>query len=163
MTTLTAAQQDYIETVYRLEERKGHGQVRVSDIAAELGTRLPTVTRTINRLTALGLLRHVQRQAVSLSPSGRRIAGDIVHRHDDLLQFFTVILGLNRSQAERDVCQVEHGVSAVAARRLHEFLEHFLTMESEEQARVTAFWKAGVRSYAGFRRLSQYRTEGWRS
>jgi DtxR family transcriptional regulator, Mn-dependent transcriptional regulator len=163
MTTLTAAQQDYIETVYRLALRHGADQVRVRDIAAELGTRLPTVTRTVRRLTALGLVEHVERRDVRLSPMGARIARDIVHRHDDLVQFFTDILGLSKNEAERDACQAEHGVSAKAARRLHEFLEQVATMPSDERLRLTAFRTEDRRPFAGFRSLADAKTRGWRS
>lgn len=163
MTTLTATQQDYIETVYRLELRLGNEQVRVRDIAAELGTRLPTVTRTVRRLTALGLVVHVARRGVRLSPQGARVARDIVHRHDDLVQFFTEILGLNRVEAERDACQAEHGISARAARRLHEFLEQVAAMPSDERLRLTAFRTEARRPFAGFRSLADAKTRGWRS
>lgn len=163
MTTLTAAQQDYIETLYRLKTREPKRAIRICDIAAELGTRLPTVTRTIRRLTALGLVLHDERREVRLTGQGERIARDIVHRHDDLVQFFTEILGLSRAEAENDACRAEHGISGKAARRLHEFLEQFAGMSAEEQQRLTAFRRALGSSFTGFRTLGDAKPNGWRS
>ena len=47
---LTPAQQDYIETIYSLEKNSGLDKIRITDIANKLGTKLPTVTRTVRKL-----------------------------------------------------------------------------------------------------------------
>lgn len=157
---LTATQQDYIEVIYRLEQ--SGARVRVTDIAAELGTRLPTVTRAIQRLTRLGLVRHAMRQEVGLTSAGRRIATEVAHRHDDLVQFFVTYLGLNRRQVENDVCQIEHGLSATTAQRFHEFLEHIDALPEESRHQLRAFVRRATHGRKDFRNLPDHKVTGWR-
>jgi DtxR family Mn-dependent transcriptional regulator len=157
---LTAAQQDYIEVIYRLEQSST--RVRVTDIAAELGTRLPTVTRTIQRLTVLGLVRHVTRGEVHLTAAGRRIATEVVHRHDDLVQFFVNYLGLPRKLAETDACQIEHGLSATTTQRFHEFLEYVAQIPDDQKQALRGFLRRASGGRKDFRNLPENKTTGWR-
>lgn len=160
---LTAAQQDYIEIIYRLSEPKSTKSVRVTDIAAELGTRLPTVTRTVDKLTEMGLLEHIHRQEASLSAEGRKVALDIVHRHDDLVFLFSDILGLPEDQVELDVCQIEHGISARTAQRLHEFIEYVNQMLPNQREIFAHFRRRASFGESDFRNLPERKVSGWRS
>jgi DtxR family Mn-dependent transcriptional regulator len=160
--SLTAAQQDYLEAIYRLELVDGDSGVRISDIAAHLGTRLPTVTRTVQKLTALGFVAHDARKAVRLTEHGRKVAGEILHRHKDLVVFFTRILGLEKSEAENDVCQIEHGFSGKAAQRLHEFLLYHMALDESERELFDRFRAEATSGKRDFRNLPSGRTVGWR-
>lgn len=160
---LTATQQDYLEIVHRLETDPKYGRVRVTDIAEQLGTRLPTVTRTVQKLTELGYLTHRARREVSLTSLGRKMAEEILHRHKDLVLFFTEVLGLDPEHAERDVCQMEHGLSGPAAQRLHEFLEYLEALPSAELAIVTRFRDEATSGKNDFKHLPSNKTEGWRT
>lgn len=160
---LTATQQDYLETVLRIEHQKGKGQVRVSDIAEILGTRLPTVTRSVQKLTDLGYIMHSSRGKVELSVRGRQLAGQMVHIHEDLVTFFTEILGLNHAQAEADACRLEHGFSPTAAQRLHEFLEHFAMLKNQGDETAYAFLANFSQGKKDFTRLPDAKVEGWRA
>jgi DtxR family transcriptional regulator, Mn-dependent transcriptional regulator len=157
---LTAAQQDYIEVIYRIEQ--SGARVRVTDIAAELGTKLPTVTRTIQKLTAMGLVRHATRGEVRLSAAGRRIATEVVHRHDDLVQFFVSYLGLSRKLAESDTCQIEHGLSATTTQRFHEFLEFIAQLPDNHRQALRSFLPRASGGRKDFRNLPEHKTTGWR-
>ena len=161
--SLTAAQQDYLEAIYRLELAEGSAGIRISDIAEQLGTRLPTVTRTVQKLTALGFVTHDARKTVHLSAHGRRVATEILHRHKDLVLFLTKILGLETEEAEHDVCQIEHGLSGKAAQRLHEFLLYFNSLNEAERAVVERFRDRATSGKSDFRHLPAGRTVGWRT
>jgi DtxR family transcriptional regulator, Mn-dependent transcriptional regulator len=161
--TLTAVQEDYLEVIYRLETEVAGRAVRISDIAAKLGTKPPTVTRAVRRLSALALLHHPLRGRVGLSAHGRKMAIEIVHRHEDIVSFFTGILGLRENEAESDACQIEHGLSARTAQRLHDFLEHFDSLTRVEKRRLTGFLKAGMRPNLDFQTLTRSRGNGWRT
>src|SRR3990172_4366263 len=99
--TLTPTHEDYIEAVYRRHARAPSG-VRITDLARDLGCRLPTVTRTVRHLTDHGLLRHEARGRVHLSPAGRTLAREIAHRHDDVAAFLSELLGLPQKQVAVD-------------------------------------------------------------
>lgn len=160
---LSAAQQDYIEIIYSLEQKHGTGQVRIADIAEALGTRYPTVTRTVNRLTEAGLTVHPSRGKVFLSRRGRRIAREITHRHADLVLFFTKVLGLSKKIAETDTCQIEHGVSSATAQRLHEFLIYFNSLTTKDRGIFRKFTRRAHKDSDQFNYLPRGRTEGWRT
>lgn len=157
---LTASQQDYVEVIFRLEQEGV--RVRVTDIAAELGTRLPTVTRAIQRLTHLGLVSHVERGDVALTIAGRRIANEVAHRHDDLVRFFVNYLGVSRRIAEDDVCQIEHGLSATTAQRFHEFLEYIDSLPGETRKQISRFVDRASGGRKDFRNLPEHKVTGWR-
>lgn len=157
---LTASQQDYVEVIFRLEQEGV--RVRVTDIAAELGTRLPTVTRAIQRLTHLGLVSHVERGDVALTTAGRRIANEVAHRHDDLVRFFVDYLGVSRRIAEDDVCQIEHGLSATTAQRFHEFLEYVDGLPAETRRQIAGFVRRASGGRKDFRNLPEHKVTGWR-
>jgi len=162
-TQLTSAQEDYLEVIYRLEQVEPKGSTRVSEIAARLGTRLPTVTRTVRRLTELGLLRHADRREVSLTASGRRIAAEVVHRHEDLVTLFVEVLGLDAGQAEEDACQIEHGLSRQAAQRLHEFLEFLQGLDPGKRELLGRFKREASHSTREFDNLPAGKASGWRT
>ncbi|MDX9857706.1 MAG: metal-dependent transcriptional regulator [candidate division Zixibacteria bacterium] len=159
---LTAAQQDYIEVIYRLEQDAGDTGVRVTAIADALGTRLPTVSRTVRKLAILKLVTHDARREVALTAGGRRIAREIVHRHEDLVRFFVLVLGLSENEAERDACQIEHGLSGKASQRLHEFLEHVQQLTADKRRVVTGYLRTASPKARDFENLPDRRIDGWR-
>jgi DtxR family Mn-dependent transcriptional regulator len=112
--------------------------VRVTDIAAELGTRLPTVVRSIARLKEAGLLRQRQRGLVHLTVEGARLAAQLAHRHADVVTFLVEILGATPRTAEAEACLIEHGLSGDTAQRLHEFLERWAGLSAETAAKLSA-------------------------
>lgn len=163
MTQLTSTQEDYLEAIYRLQQVDAAGSTRVSAIAARLGTRLPTVTRTVHRLTALGLLHHADRRAVSLTEEGERVAAEVVHRHDDLVTLLVGVLGLDRKQAEADACQIEHGFSRRGAQRLHELLEYIQRLPKDQREVLTRFKREASNGTRDFNNLPAGKAGGWRT
>lgn len=157
---LTAVQEDYLETIYKLSElNRG---VRVTDIAEQLGCRLPTVTRTVHKLVAMNYIEHESRGLVSLSRKGKSMAENIAHRHADTLTFLTTILKLSNEQAEADACQIEHGLSPLAAQRLHEFLEFIDNLDEKDRKVINKFLRRVSTTTTEFSHLRTSKTSGWR-
>ena len=94
----------------------------MTDIAAALGTKLPTVVRTLAKLRALGLILQKERGLVRISAKGRKLASQLLHRHNDIVRFLSEVLGVPGETAEADGRVVEHGFSGESAERLHYFL-----------------------------------------
>lgn len=121
---LSAAQQDYLEALYALSREDATGEgVRVTDIASQLCTRLPTVVRTLARLRAMGLVTQKERGPVFLTELGQGLSAQLAHRHDDVVLFLTGVLGVDQDTAEAEACVMEHGLSGESSERLHHFLE----------------------------------------
>ncbi len=154
-TELSPAQQDYLEAIYRLagaadssaggSRRSRHAEqlsgVRVTDLAAALGTRLPTVVRTVARLRELGMVEQEQRGQVHLTEPGLRLAVQLAHRHSDVVYFLYAVLGVTAKRAEMEACLVEHGLSAETAQRLHLFLERWDSLSDAQRARLSGLDK----------------------
>jgi DtxR family Mn-dependent transcriptional regulator len=157
---LTAIQEDYLEVIHDLvSETPG---VRTTDIAERLGCRLPTVTRTVQKMADLGLVKHKSRGLIHLTEQGRSTARDIAHRHSDTVAFLVKVLGLTEQQAQRDACMIEHGLSPLAAQRLHEFLEYFNELDKPRRAIITGFARNASATPEDFRYLPDGKTAGWR-
>ncbi|MCB1187667.1 metal-dependent transcriptional regulator [bacterium] len=134
---LSAAQQDYLEAVYALAlaDEAGEG-VRVTDIAAKLATKLPTVSRTLTRLRSMGLVIQEDRGPVFLSELGQRFAQQLAHRHDDVVFLLVEVLGVPREKAESEACVMEHGLSGETSERLHHWLEAWQKIDDTTRKRL---------------------------
>ena len=80
------------------------------DIAARLGVRPPTVTKTLDRLAREGLISRAKYRSVFLTDAGRALAKECRRRHEIVLRFL-LSLGLDAETAERDAEGIEHYVS----------------------------------------------------
>jgi DtxR family Mn-dependent transcriptional regulator len=155
---LTPALQDYLETISALDAAVPGA--RITDIAATLGTKLPTVVRSVARLRELGLVNQVERGRVYPTPAGAALAAQLAHRHEDVVRFLGEVLGVGMERAEADACVLEHGLSAESAQRLHEFLERWdalperlrRTMASRASRKAPDFNLLGEAAGAGSRR-----------
>jgi DtxR family Mn-dependent transcriptional regulator len=158
--TITPIQEDYLEAIYRLS--LDSAGVRTTDLAERLACRLPTVTRTVRRMADAGFVEHESRGLIRLTDSGRKAAENLAHRHADTVAFLAEILGLTAKEAEIDACQIEHGISPLAAQRLHEFLEHVKGLDPVQREIITRFGLRRALSTPNFDHLPVSRTAGWR-
>lgn len=121
----TASMEDYLEAIafLRAEEDK----VRVKDISDFLNVKMPSVTSALKKLSDEGLVVHERYGDVDLTPSGSRIAEDVMHRHEALTRFLTEILGVDPETAAQDACAMEHPISSSTRDRLSKFVEFVLS------------------------------------
>lgn len=106
---MTQSQEDYLEMVSFLSEK--NGEVRVTDLAAELGFSKPSVTTAIKLLEEKNLVRHERYGSVRLTRQGLELAGEIREKHNVLKRFLFEILGVSGENAEKDACKIEHALS----------------------------------------------------
>lgn len=159
---LTATQEDYIEAIYRRQKERGGQGLRVTDLAQELGCRLPTVTRTIASLVEKGYLSHESRGLVHLTTKGDLMAQELAHRHDDLEAFLELMLGLPHDAAELDACRLEHSLSRLTAERLHALMNYVETLPSVDRQRLRQAVSKGAGQESPFAHLVDIKTPGWR-
>ena len=158
--SLTSTHEDYIEAVFRRAAGEPLG-VRITDLAGDLGCRLPTVTRTVRRLSDQGYFAHKTRGRVRLTSKGTALAREVAHRHDDTVAFLEEVLGLPREVAEDDACRLEHGLSRMAAERLHGLLEYLAGLSPRERGKMLRAVRVRG-AEPSFRNLVAVRTQGWR-
>jgi DtxR family manganese transport transcriptional regulator len=100
--------EDYVELIAELIHAQG--EARPVDIAARLGVKVPTVSKTLDRLAREGLVTRAKYRSVFLTDRGRALAAECGRRHEIVVQFL-IRLGLDAETAERDAEGIEHHVS----------------------------------------------------
>ncbi len=112
---LTPSQESYLEWIYRLSE---DGRVRVRDLAARLGVRLPSASRAVSQLTKRGLITHKAYGDIVLTEAGRRAGSDIVRRNRCLTRLFEDILAMGTAEAQPMISRLGHHLGPEALWRL---------------------------------------------
>jgi len=117
----TASMEDYLEAIANLGQ--GKRDVRVKQISDMLGVKMPSVTSALKKLSEQELVEHERYGYIKLTPSGDRVAREIIRRHSALTCFFAQALGIDRKTAEEDACKIEHVISPSSMERLAKFVE----------------------------------------
>ncbi len=106
---VTDVVEEYLETIYRLQEKEGDS-AKTNEIVKWLNVVPGTVTNTIERLEKEGLVEHEPYRGVKLTEKGRRIAVQVVRRHRLSERLLTDILHLDWSKAHEAACKIEHDI-----------------------------------------------------
>lgn len=117
---ITESVADYLEAILLLQNEKTH--VRAIDIANHFGYSRPTVSQTLKSFRAKGYVEVSEDGFVTLTKSGRDIAGATYERHV-LLKEVLLLLGVSPDNAEEDACRVEHDISEETFRCIRAFYD----------------------------------------
>ena len=106
---LTEAIQHYLREIYKL------GQVgeRVSVTALARAQRVSPASASamVKKLAALGLAEHVPYRGVSLTPSGERVALEVIRHHRLLELYLAKTLGVDVDDVHDEADRLEHAIS----------------------------------------------------
>ena len=116
---LSESMEDYLEIIYRLEEKKGFA--RTSDISSFFGHKPSSVTGMLQKLDEQALVNYEKYRGVTLTAKGKQLAKDVSRRHETLVSFLKV-LGIDKEIAEEDACRIEHAVHKDTIERLRKFV-----------------------------------------
>ncbi len=133
MAELTPSQENYLEHILRLSE---DGPVRVREIAAACGVKLPSVTRAVGKLAERGFVRHQAYGKVEITPAGARAAEAVVRRDDCLMGLLVDVLAMEKEAAKVEVCRLEHVLDIEVLSRLEVLVSHAL--EANQQSWLRA-------------------------
>lgn len=122
---LSASLEDYLEAAYHCEIK--HRAARVKDIAARLNVNLASVTGALRNLAAKGLVNYAPYELITLTAEGRKIARDVVHRHEVLRAFFIDVLGIDAQLAEESACKMEHAIPPEIVGRFTQYIQFVRT------------------------------------
>jgi DtxR family Mn-dependent transcriptional regulator len=106
---LSAAIQDYLKAIYRLQE--GGEKVTTSALAERLGVASASVTNMIKRLAELKLVRHTPYREAVLTPAGGKIALEIIRHHRLIELYLSEIMGYSWDQVHDEAERLEHVIS----------------------------------------------------
>ena len=143
---LSATLEDYLETIYLLEERKRVARPR--DICEAQGVASSTVTAALRSLADKGLVNYEPYELITLTDEGRERAEELVTRHRIISDFLENVLGLEADQADATACGMEHAIDSEALERFVCFLA-FMEPHSPDGAKSLERFRRFIKEGAG--------------
>ncbi|MFC1524703.1 metal-dependent transcriptional regulator [Thermodesulfobacteriota bacterium] len=117
---LSASLEDYLETIFHIIAEK---QVaRAKEISQRLNVSRSSVTEAFRALAKKELINYAPYEVITFTPKGRKLAKEIVRRHQALKDFFIKILMVDEEIAEAGACRVEHAAPQEIIDRLITFV-----------------------------------------
>lgn len=119
---LSSSLEDYLEAIYHLERR--HKSARATDIARRLDVAGASVTGALQALARRKLVNYQPYQDITLTAEGRRLATEVVSRHQALHSFFVDVLDVEEEMAQQAACRMEHALPQPILKRLRGFVDY---------------------------------------
>lgn len=120
MQKLTASLEDYLEIICNYDncEKK----IRAVDISKELKVSRASVTEALKKLASKNFITYGRYDNIALTEEGRKIAQDVVSKHN-ILQIFFESIGLTTEEASENACKVEHVITQNAFDKISQYIK----------------------------------------
>jgi Mn-dependent DtxR family transcriptional regulator len=118
---LSASAEDYMEMIFRLS--KENGFTRVNDLAAALNVQPPSVTKMIQKLADIKLIKYEKYGVIMLEPKGVELGKALLNRHN-LIERFLTILNIKEGLLESTE-KMEHTISNEILLGIHDLIDFF--------------------------------------
>ncbi|MGI8585867.1 MAG: metal-dependent transcriptional regulator, partial [Thermoleophilaceae bacterium] len=112
----TVAEQEYLETMYWLEE--AGLPITGANIARAMQLSAPTVHEMLGRLEGDGYVSRSADKSLVFTDPGRDHAAGIVRRHRLVERFLTDVLGIPWDEVHEEAERLEHAMSSVLEERM---------------------------------------------
>lgn len=119
---ISATREDYIRTIYLLQE--SGSPPGVQQIADRLKLGKSTVSERIKELTEAGYTLSKPYSTVSLTPKGVALGRDMTYKHRLIEVFLYETLRLPKDAIHDEAERLEHAFSDTAIKHLGTFLNH---------------------------------------
>jgi DtxR family Mn-dependent transcriptional regulator len=106
----TEAVEDYAKAIHALGHRE-QGPVGTSALAERLGVSPGTVTAMLKRMDELGLVEHEPYRGVTLTPSGEKVALEVIRHHRLIEAYLSEALGMPWDRIHDEAEVLEHYIS----------------------------------------------------
>lgn len=118
---LSFTEENYLKAIYHLSE-DGKIDVSTNAISDALNTKPASVSDMLKKLSQKEVINYIKYQGVSLTPSGKKIALQIIRKHRLWEVFLVEKLKFNWDEVHEIAEQLEHIQSNLLIERLDEFL-----------------------------------------
>jgi DtxR family Mn-dependent transcriptional regulator len=108
-TIISHAMEDYLKAIYKLLEIDG--VVTTSALADYMGVAPASVTNMCKKLAELNLLAYERYQGVKFTPTGEKLALEIVRHHRLIELYLAEALGVPWDQVHEEAEKLEHVIS----------------------------------------------------
>lgn len=118
----SAAIEDYLKALFALGLEQSSAGVSTTAIADRLGVSPASATNMLKRLDAMGLVTHVLYKGAVLTPSGRKVALEVVRHHRLIETYLAEALGVPWDRVHDEAEVLEHVLSEDLEERIAERL-----------------------------------------
>ncbi len=136
---LSESLEDYLEVILKLEQT--NKVARAKDIADKMNVKQGSVTSVLRNLLDKQLINYEPYSFITLTPAGKKIAGEITRRHAVLKNFLLNVLKLDEDTAEANACRMEHAIDRKAMERLLYFFKYLYECPRVGEDWIEAFMK----------------------
>ncbi len=119
---LSQSVEDYLKIIYKLQ--KDAGKVTTSAVAENANVSAASVTSMLGKLTDMKLVVHTPYREVKLTPSGEKIAVEVIRHHRLLELYLSEALGYTWDQVDAEAEELEHVISEEFEDKIDEALGH---------------------------------------
>lgn len=102
--------EDYAKAIYSIS-RERDGLVLNGEVAHRLGVTPATATSMLKRLAGLGLVDYLPYKGVSLTPTGERVALEVIRHHRLIEAYLSEALGMPEDRVHEEAEILEHYIS----------------------------------------------------
>lgn len=120
---ISSTSQDYLKAIWAAQEWGG-APISATALAARFAVTTATVSDTVKRLAANGLVVHEPYKAITLTADGEHHAVRMVRRHRLIETFLVTSLGYAWNEVHDEAERLEHAVSDVLVDRIDALLGH---------------------------------------
>lgn len=118
---LSPSAEDYVEMIYRLS--KDQGFTRVNDLAGALNVQPPSVTKMIQKLSDMKLIKYEKYGVIMLEKEGSLLGEGFLNRHNMIMELLK-ILNINKGLlAETE--KIEHTINAEILSGIRDLVNFF--------------------------------------
>ncbi len=117
---LHGAGREYLKTILLLEQQ--NGAVRSLDVGRALNVTKPSVSKAMKHLREGGYLSMDADKRIRLTKAGHETAEQALEKHR-VLTACLLSMGVDPGLAERDACEMEHGISPESLERMKRFVD----------------------------------------
>jgi len=117
----SSTEENYLKTIYHLEHRV-QGEVSTNAIAEVMETKPSSVTDMVQKLAEKEVVSYKKYRGALLTPTGRRIAADVIRKHRLWEVFLVEKLNFHWDEVHDIAEQLEHIQSDELVTRLDRFL-----------------------------------------
>jgi len=110
MPKTSEAIEDYAKAINALS-REREGPVSNGEVAQRLGVAPATATSMLQKLDRLGLVAYVPYRGATLTPSGERVALEVIRHHRLIEAYLSEALGMPDDRVHEEAEVLEHYIS----------------------------------------------------
>ena len=119
---ISRAMEDYLKAIY--QAASDEDKVSTSNLAEQMNCSPASVTNMLQKLSELKLVEYEPYQGVTLTPSGSKVALEILRHHRLIELYLADVLGYSWDKVHEEAERLEHVISEEFEERIDQALGH---------------------------------------